>query len=229
MTLGFRLLAITPPTGAIDPATVAAWSGAKSVGLAVLLRDPGTAIAELVAPAHRFAPLRRACADAGIPCLLSVPPQVDASIGAVASTPGIVGCQLRGDPTAAQLDTARAHLPAGHCVGRSCHGTPPALGPRVDYSVLAPIFAPHTTSAGPAKVAVGLEPLVALCARQPFVFALGGLTAARGEACLGAGAWGLAGIRSFFGVPGQVTDNVARWVDRMAQPADHAAPPRPDR
>ncbi len=225
MTLPFRLLAITPPRGDIDPAVVHSWSAAAAVGLAVLLREPGTPPQDLVHPDHRLAALRRACAQAQVPCLLSVEPTPAEGLSAAVRTPGVVGVQLRGDPSVAQIEGMRALLPSDYRIGRSCHGTPPPLGDRVDYSVLAPIFAPHTAGPGPRKLPVGLEPLRALCAVDAHVFALGGLDGARGEACLRAGAFGLAGIRSFFGGSRQVADNVARWVDALTRPADDVAPP----
>ena len=225
--LGFRLLAITPPTGPVDPALVDAWAVGRAVGIAVLLREPGASAATLVGEGHRLEPLRRACARVGIPCLLSVDPSAVPTLGSTATMPGIAGVQLRGDPTEAELAVARERLPEGHVLGRSCHGRPAAMGERVDYSVLAPIFAPRTasTTPGPGKRAVGLEPLREFARRERHVFALGGVTGARAEACRGAGAFGLAAIRTFFGPPADVTDNVAHLARALAEPDDDAPPP----
>ncbi len=122
---------------------------------------------------------------------------------------------------------ARECLPEGHVLGRSCHGRPIALGSRVDYSVLAPIFAPRTasTTPGPGKQAVGLDPLREFARRERHVFALGGITPERAGACRRAGAFGLAAIRTFFGPPADVTDNVAHLARALAEPDDDAPPP----
>jgi thiamine monophosphate synthase len=224
---GFRLLAITPPAGPVDPAVVEAWRGAASVGLAVLLREPGTEPAALVGEGHRLAPLRRACTRAGVPWLLSVDPAHVPELGSVLATPGLRGVQLRGDPSVESIEAARRVLGAERVLGRSCHGAPAPMGERVEYSVLAPIFAPRTGTLGPTdagtgrsgKQAVGLGPLRAFAAVEPHVLALGGITAARAPACVRAGAFGLAAIRSFFGPPRQVADDVERLVRALTEPA----------
>lgn len=217
MAPGFRLLAITPPAGPVDPGLVAAWREADSVGLAVLLREPGCDPAALVSDEHRLAPLRRACTQAGVPWLVSVGPEHLEAIDAVLAAPGLGGIQLRGDPTLAVVDEARRRLGPGLVIGRSCHGTPRPMGERVSYSVLAPIFAPRTASptAGPGKQAVGLGPLRAFAAVQPRVLALGGIGPENARACVRAGAYGLAAIRSFFGPPDEVADDVARLVGAL--------------
>jgi thiamine monophosphate synthase len=234
--LGFRLLAITPPDGPVDPAIVAAWrDGAAAVGVAVLVREPGTEPAALASEAHRLAPLRRACTGAGVPWILSVDPaRLSALDERVLATPGLAGVQLRGDPAAGVVEAARRRLGPARVLGRSCHGTPAPLGVRVDYSVLAPIYAPRTTSPtpGPGKQAVGLDPLRAFSALEPRVFALGGITPSTARACVEAGAYGLASIRSFFGPPHEVADDVARLARALLGPSDEDAPdadppPRP--
>lgn len=222
MSVGFRLLAITPPAGAADPGIVRAWRGASTVGLAVLLREPGTAPGTLLDERHRLAALRRACTDAGIPWLVSVDAAHLQGSAQWLATPGLCGAQLRGDPGPEVVERARAELGAARVVGRSCHGQPVPMGGRVDYSVLAPIFAPR--SGAPGKQPVGLEPLRAFTVVEPHVFALGGITPARARACIQAGAYGLAAIRSFFGPPRQVADDVARLVRALTEPVDHADP-----
>lgn len=223
---GFYLLAITPPKGPVDGAIVEAWGAGRAVGMAVLLREPGTPPRALVGDDHRLAPLRRACVRVGLPCVLSVDVADLSGLREALGVAGIGGIQLRGDPSAAQLVRARRLLPAGHVLGRSCRADSPAMGTRVDYSVLAPIFTPRTASPepGPGKRAVGLAPLRALAAHERRVFALGGITPDNAAACIRAGAFGLAAIRSFFGPPARVADNVARLA-RVAAPADDAAPP----
>ncbi|MEM9458581.1 MAG: thiamine phosphate synthase [Myxococcota bacterium] len=229
--LGFRLLAITPPNGAVDEAVVEAWRPGGTVGVAVLLREPGTDPAALVRDDHRLAPLRRACARTGFRCLLSVDPKgssaLEPALWAPLRAPGIGGIQLRGDPSVDDLARARRILPPGHVLGRSCHGQPAGAGAWVDYSVLAPIFTPRTPSPtpGPGKRAVGLAPLRTLAQVERRVFALGGITADNAVSCVRAGAFGLAAIRTFFGPPLRVADNVARLVDALTEPTDDAAPP----
>jgi len=224
---GFRLLAITPPTGPVDPGLVDAWRGAAAVGLAVLLREPGCDPGVLVSEAHRLAPLRRACTRAQVPWLLSVDPERLEGLERVRDVSGLAGVQLRGDPDLAAVEAAWAWLGPSRVLGRSCHGTPLPMGERVSYSVLAPIFAPRTPSPapGPGKPAVGLSPLRAFAAIQPRVFALGGITPDTAPACVRAGAYGLAAIRSFFGPPDEVADDVARLVRALTEPPRDADPP----
>lgn len=207
-----------------------AWRGAAAVGLAVLLREPGCEPAALVRDEHRLAPLRRACVGAGVPWLLSVDPERVAEVEPLLGLSGLVGVQLRGDPSAEAVEEARRWIGPERVLGRSCHGVPRPLGERVSYSVLAPIFAPQTVGPqpGPDKQAVGLEPLRAFGAVQPRVFALGGITPANAAACVRAGAFGLAAIRSFFGPPDQVADDVARLARALrGPPSDADPPPRP--
>lgn len=222
----FRLLAITPPTGPVEPSMVEAWRDARTAGLAVLLREPGCEPAALVSDGHRLAPLRRACTRAGIPWLLSVDPTRLEELERVLGVPGLAGVQLRGDPSPAALEEARHRLGPHRVLGRSCHGSPRPMGDHVSYSVLAPIFAPRTASPtpGPGKQAVGLGPLRALAAVEPHVFALGGITPERAPDCIRAGAFGLAAIRSFFGPPDEVADDVARLVRALTETPPQAWP-----
>jgi thiamine monophosphate synthase len=222
----FRLLAITPPSGPVDPGLLEAWRAAETVGLAVLLREPGCEPARLVSDDHRLASLREACTRAGVPWLVSVDPEALDSLEAVRGVPGLAGIQLRGDPTLDTVDEARRRLGPGLVIGRSCHGAPVPMGERVSYSVLAPIFAPRTASPtaesgpGPGKQAVGLGPLRAFSAVEPRVFALGGVGPRNAAACIRAGAYGLAAIRSFFGPPDEVADDVARLVRALTEPRE---------
>jgi thiamine monophosphate synthase len=229
----FRLLAITPPIGPVDPGLVDAWQGAEAVGLAVLLREPGCEPAALVSEAHRLAPLRRACTYAAVPWLLSVDPERLEGLDRVLGVPGLAGVQLRGDPSPQVVDEAWHRLGAGMVLGRSCHGTPQPMGAHVSYSVFAPIFTPRTASPGSepgaGKQAVGLAALQAFVAVQPRVFALGGIGPEQAPACVRAGAFGLAAIRSFFGPPHEVADDVGRLVCALTEPLRDAAPPPPPR
>lgn len=222
----FRLLAITPPEGSVDRSIVGAWETARGVGLAVLLREPGTPASALLDPAHRLTPLRHACVAAGIPCLLSVDSgDLEPPLARALLSSQVIGVQLRGDPSPATIAAARRTLGPSAVLGRSCHGQPGAAS--VDYSVLAPIFPPRTHApGGPHKVAVGLAPLQKFAQAEPHVFALGGVTASTADACLAAGAFGLAAIRTFFGPKGEVTDNVARVAELVAARRPHALAPR---
>ncbi len=102
----FRLLAITPPHGPVPADIVKSWPGAGP-GLALLLREPGRTVHELLAADGRLGPLRRACVAAGIPVLLSVgPDDLDLAI-----PPDIAGLHLRGDPDLATLTRARLIRP----------------------------------------------------------------------------------------------------------------------
>lgn len=225
---GFRLLAITPPAGNVDPDLSGIWTAAESVGIAVLLREPGAPPSALLDDRHRFAPLRRACADRGLPCLISIDAFGISELPSIATLHEIAGVQLRGDPDSSALDAAREQLQTTQILGRSCHGAPRPQSEAVNYSVFAPVFPPRTASPepGPGKRAVGLAPLRALAARESHVFALGGVTPHRASLCLRAGAFGLASIRSFFGPLPEVADNVARLVHALAEPHDDVAYPR---
>jgi len=225
---GFRLLAITPPEGTVDPDLSRIWATAASVGIALLLREPGSRPSTLLDHRHRFAPLRRACADRGLPCLISIDPVGISELSSIAMLHEIAGVQLRGDPDSLTLAAAREQLRTHQILGRSCHGTPRPQSEAANYSVFAPVFPPRTASPepGPGKRAVGLAPLRALAAREPHVFALGGITPHRASLCLRAGAFGIASIRSFFGPLPEVADNVARLVHALAEPHDDAAYPR---
>lgn len=230
-----ELLAITPPASqapVVDAELVAAWlrAGLGERRLAVLLREPGADAATILSD-DRLLALRRALDDADIPALLSVDPAqalADPELPAlvVRARPAIRGLQLRGDPELAVIQRVRARFPA-LILGRSSHGEPPTAGVvassqrlGLDYSCVAPIFAPRTRQPGVDKQAIGLDSLARWCARDPRVVALGGLDGERARACLDAGAAGVAGISMFFGAIAQVEDNAAslrRVLARAAQ------------
>lgn len=105
----FRLLAITPPTGPVPADSLDRWlaAGVAAPAIAVLLREPGRRAAEILRPDARLAALRRRCAAAGVPLLVSTDlaelPDLDLP-------PDLAGLHLRGDPDPSALPAARARL-----------------------------------------------------------------------------------------------------------------------
>jgi len=95
----------------------------------------------------------------------------------------------------------RQRPPGAVPFGMSCHTGPDlaratALG--ANYALLSPVFAP-TSKPLDRRPRLGLGGLGAHCRTATIpVLALGGVTAGRAEACLGAGAAGVAGIGAFF-------------------------------
>lgn len=232
-----RLLAITPPSGVaprLPAELVDAWldGGAAELGLAVLLREPGAGIAQTLEH-PRFAELRDALADRGIPTLLSVDRDAidDASL-LLAARPALAGVQLRGDPSVALTQRWRERL-GSLVIGRSCHGHEPDAGAHaVDYTCVAPVFAPHTEQPGVAKQAIGLAALARWAQAVPRVLALGGVDLSTAHACLAAGAVGIAGISLFFGQSAAARENVAALrqlfarIEAGARTPDHVPQPR---
>ncbi|WAS89644.1 thiamine phosphate synthase [Nannocystis punicea] len=215
MTPPFHLLAITPPTGPVDPELVARWRvGAGERALAVLLREPGAAPEALLDPAGRLAPLVRRCRDRAIPLLLAVDPGLAVRAAAL---PGIDGLHLRGDPSLACLAELRARLPG--LLGRAVHGEPQPGHHLVDYTLVAPIFAPTTAQPGAplgSKRPIGLAGLRAWTADPAAcVVALGGVGPGTAGDCLVAGARALAGIGVFFGPLERVEQDVAALSEQL--------------
>lgn len=188
-----RLLAITPPTGPVSPACIAI-AAEHGVPIAVLLREPGADPTEVV-QCSRTADLRAAALAAGVPMLLSCPGDLVEQVAPIAHAAGLSGLQLRGDPGDAALIRAREAWPDAW-IGASVHG--PARSCAADYVVFAPVFPPRTPSAV-AKRPVGIGPLTRWCRTHPRVFALGGVDATTANACIDAGAYGLASISSLAG------------------------------
>ncbi|MBK6916940.1 MAG: thiamine phosphate synthase [Deltaproteobacteria bacterium] len=205
-----RLLAITPPEGAADPARIDAWfaHGARD-RIAIWLRVPGAAPAQVM---NAHAALVHAARGRGVPLLLgcaSVDLERAASLVAAYAMAGVV---LRGDPDRDALAEARARLGPSAWVLRSCHDADAAGHPHCDATVLGPVFAPRTPKPG---AATPLGPgALARMARAPGarVFALGGIDGGNALACITAGAHGLAGIAAFFGAPAQVAADVGAMV-----------------
>jgi len=215
----FRLLAVTPPAGAVDASIVAAWSeaGAGEHGIAVLLREPGRRGSEILAPDGRLSGLRRLCDRHGVRVLLAVDQaDLDDAVRAL-NTCGLQGLQLRGDPGLQVLRFARERLGDG-ILGRSCHGDPQPGNDLVDYTCFAPVFKPKTRDHGVAKEAVGVEALARWTAdTDAAIFALGGIAPGKARACVDAGAFGLAGISTFFGSHAKVAEDVAKLCAELAR------------
>ncbi|WP_434427483.1 thiamine phosphate synthase [Nannocystis pusilla] len=223
MASPFHLLAITPPTGPVDPELVARWrAGAGELALAVLLREPGAAPQALLDPAGRLAPLIRRCRERALPLLLAVDPEHALRATAL----DVDGLHLRGDPSLARLADLRPRLPG--LLGRAVHGEPQAGHHLVDYTLVAPVFAPTTAQPGAplgSKRPMGLAGLRAWTADPAAcVVALGGVGPATAADCLAAGARALAGIGVFFGPPARVEQDVAALSEQLR--ALHVLSPR---
>jgi len=218
----FRLLAITPPEGPINPVITEQWVCASALGVGVLLRQPGASLGELLPMIRdgRLRGLAERCNAEHLPLLISLGAADIDLLARIGGAEGlrqhtgatIRGVQLRGDPRPAQIEALRRALGPGW-IGRSCHGAPKGAHGRVHYTCLAPIFPPSTVQAGVVKTAVGLGALRSWSTHsQARIFALGGVSPTTAEACLAAGAWGLAGIGLFFGDPTRVGEDAARVV-----------------
>lgn len=220
----FRLLAVTPPTGPVDPELVARWrAGAGDCPLAVLLREPGAAPEALLDPTARLAALVRRCRERAIPLLLAVDLAHAARAAALA---GIDGLHLRGDPPLTALAELRPRVPG--LLGRAAHGEPQPGHHLVDYTLVAPIFPPTTAQPGAplgSKRPLGLAGLRAWTADPTAcVVALGGIGPHNAADCLAAGACALAGIGVFFGPPARVEQDVAALSEQLR--VAHVLPPR---
>jgi len=217
-----RLLAITPPTGRVAPGILAVWrdAGAGPDNLLISLRDPGCEPSELMTGRlGAFAVQARAL---GYLLVISAAPSQRASACKAVARHGFSGVQVKGDPSAEIIADARKILLASGVarpiVGCSHHGQPEPThdGWRMaDYICAAPVFTPTTRQPGVKKTAAGLEMLRSWVATGAQVFALGGITGTSAPACLGVGAWGLAGIGAFFGESSQVSENVAHLVSAL--------------
>ena len=140
------------------------------------------------------------------------------SMNIAAATATIVRAMLR------TLTSVRARVPG--LLGRSCHGDPQPGDDQVDYTVLAPIFAPHTASPGITKTPIGLAGLRRWTAVPRHLLALGGITAANVGEVLAAGASGIAGISLVFAGRRDAADNVAALVRAFAVEVDRHVPAR---
>lgn len=199
-----RLWAITPPEGAIDPAIVDAWAPwHRAIGL--WLRTPDASPATTWA---RTGAIANAAIAAGCPVVLGCAASDIAEAAAFVHAHRLAGLVLRGDPSRASLLATRALLPADAWLARSIHG-PVGDHEHCTFSVLGPIFAPHTAKPWPVEP-FGIDALPRVAAEPSArIVAVGGIDASTASPCIAAGAWGLAGIRSFFGPPARVAEDVA--------------------
>lgn len=222
--MSVQLLAITPPRGPVDPDIVAAWRDAGAVrdGLAVLLREPGAHPLQLTAEHGRLGPLLRRCQKERIDVVVACDFQDMDPVTSERLQGRVDGIQLRGDPDVQALSFAREWF-EGMLLGRSCHADPQPGWHLVDYTVFAPVFAPATPSPGVVKVPVGTEALAAWSTAGGWIVALGGVGPRTAAACIAAGARGLASIRTFFGEPARVAQDVAALVEAIG-PDPHVEP-----
>ena len=102
----------------------------------------------------------------------------------IAAASGADGVHLPADAPAGTLPTL--------LIGRSCHSLEEVRSARADFVTFGPVF--PTPGKGPA---VGLEALSEACKLSPHVYALGGVNWDNADACMQAGAEGIAGIRLF--------------------------------
>lgn len=216
------LLAITPPTGAVEPDAIDRWHEAGARGrIALWLREPGAQPWQLVG--GRLHAIIERARTYRVPTLLGVDASAIDEAARLVIDERFAGVILRGDPDRTALLRARDRLRSAAWLGRSVHDPDAGDHDLCDFSVLGPIFAPHTGK-GFTTTPLGLAALGHVPA-DAFVFALGGIDASCAAACLAAGAHGLAGIRSFFGPPQTVAQDVAAFCTAL-QTATHAqAPP----
>lgn len=216
------LVAITPPSGAVEPDAIDRWHEAGARGrVALWLREPGARPGQLVG-GRLHAIIERARAHR-VPILLGIDAGAIDEAARMVIDERLAGVVLRGDPDREALVRARDRLRSAAWLGRSVHDPDAGDHELCDFSVLGPIFVPHTgkpfTTTPLGVDALGRPPADA------FVVAVGGIDASTAAACLAAGARGLAGIRSFFGPPQTVAQDVAAFCTAL-QTATHAqAPP----
>jgi len=206
-----ELLAITPDEPASATASVEAWidAGIDRCSFAVLVRRAGATPEETLGV---HAGVINACLRRGIPLLLSTSVDALPAASDAVLREGFAGVHLRGDPSPAELGQARSRFGDALLIGRSCHGAPQVGDRFVDYTCLAPVFAPRTTTAW-AKAPSGVAALTPWCTPERWIVALGGITPATAPACLAAGARGLASIATFLGPPKEVAENVGYLVE----------------
>ena len=132
----------------------------------------------------------------------------------VAIVCGADGVHLRSDdisPSEVQQIWTRAGHPGHALISVSCHSSADvarAASERADFAVFAPIF--EKKDAKQASFA-GLDRLREACRQEIPVLALGGITLKNAQACLDAGAAGIAAIRLF--QENEIAEGVGRLRD----------------
>lgn len=121
---------------------------------------------------------------------------------------GSVAVALRADATGVHLrdgqdvGAARAALGPDRLIGQSVHsgdGAVAAARAGADFVVLGPVF---STPSKPGAAALGVDALRVVCATCPVpVYAIGGMTPERAEACVAAGARGAAVLSGLMHTP----------------------------
>lgn len=218
-----RLVACTPPVGVVAPEFVDVWldAGIDRSAFVLWLREPEVRPADLLR--GRLGPIALRALDHGVAAVIGCGVDRIGEGAGLVRAHGLAGLHLRGDPGRAALLDARDRLGPTAIIGRSCH-RPAGDHELCDYAVFGPVFAPHTAKPTPTPP-LGLGALT-VASRMPdaWLLALGGVDVRTAEACLASGAAGLAGIRSFFGEPGRVAQDVAalRRAIEAATRAPHA-------
>lgn len=213
MSASPRLWAVTPPVGEPAAACVELWRGAD---VGVWLRTPGASPRAIV---ERCAALvQRASAD-GLPIVIGCDPTGLLDAAACAREAGLAGVVLRGDPDRTALLRARELLGSDAWIARSAHAVADDHD-LCDWTVLGPVFAPHTAKPQ-GSTPLGTDVITrAAAVGGARIVAIGGVDHRTAAACLAAGAWGLAGIRSFFGARDEVHEDVA-VLHALLQTAKH--------
>jgi thiamine-phosphate pyrophosphorylase len=136
----------------------------------------------------------------------------------IALSAGACGVHLRSKDVS-PVDVRRVWRMAGiesePTVAVSCHTEPEVIAAKsagADFAVFAPVFAKKDTL---PIAGAGLEALHLVSQQEIPVLALGGITLANANACLNAGAKGIAGIRIF------QEANLAETVLRLRALASH--------
>jgi thiamine-phosphate pyrophosphorylase len=177
----------------------------------VQLREKDLGVQDLTwLAAAMLAAMRSAVPDSGAgDSALRKQPRLLVNAGAAGATEavrtvGAAGVHLPGRWSAEQVGTSRI---VG-VVSVGCHSVGEVAVARTtgaDMALLSPIF---PTESHPEARPLGLEVLAAACktaGRMP-VYALGGVNPANADACIAAGAAGVAGIRTF--LPGRWTSEL---------------------
>ncbi len=214
-----RLLAITPPTGELSPDRASAWCDAGlATWLAVLMRPgPGESL-----HSARLRSFADACRRLDLPLFWAITSE---AIPAARRLPRGEGWHLKGGWTPGSVQhliDAAGRRPLGLSGHEGDPVLPEELMERMSYRSFAPVFAPHTQDPRRPKAPAGLQALQRAAGQSETpLLALGGVTPQRVQACLEAGAHGVAAIRTLFGDPAQLR----QYVDALQRaPSTRVSP-----